>query len=471
MHLIPELRKSLIPSLGLTKFKQLRRFIHLKANTLSLRTHWGYGFGDLGQNLVFQSIAIFLLPYFTDVMGLSPALAGLIFLIARPFDGITDPLMGYLAQRHRSPWGTYRPFLLYAAIPAALCFFALFSAPELSGNWAFAYALGLYLLFSICFTAFNIPYAALTAVMTEDYHERGKLTGFRMSFALIGAIIAGYVTPSLLGLEGGYQIMAGLYSGILIFSLLVAFFSVRERQVTTASPQYTLRDTLMMLRQNPPFWLVTLCFASCFASALAFSGMIQYYFTYYIKDISEMGIALLCFSGATAVSIPFWTWISTIWSKKVALMIGLGISILAYILLFGLAPDQKIFLFLLLILHGIGNGAAAFASWAMPADTIEYGEWRTGVRATGMTFGVYGVFLKVGMAIGSSLVGLGLSYAGYVALAEQSPQTLVGIRALLTLLPAFFLLIALISMARYRLSPQKHKEIREALKQRKVETT
>lgn len=435
----------------------------MKANILPLRTHWGYGFGDLGQNLVFQSIAIFLLPYFTDVMGLSPALAGVIFLIARPFDGITDPLMGYLAQRHRSRWGTYRPFLLYAAIPGALCFIALFSAPSLSPNGAFIYALGMYLLFSIFFTAFNIPYAALTAVMTEDYHERGKLTGFRMTFALIGGIIAGYASPYLLNLPTGYQGMAAIYSGVLIFCLLVAFFSVRERPVTSATIQYSLRDTIQMLKLNRPFWLVTLTFACCFASALAFAGMIQYYFTYYVRDATGMGVALLFFSGATAISIPFWTWLSTKYSKRITLMIGLCISILAYVLLFGLGADQEEVLLALLALHGVGNGAAAFASWAMPADTIEYGEWRTGVRAAGMTFGIYGVFLKLGMAIGSSLIGLGLSYVGYVALAEQSPETLTGIRVLMTLLPALFLLIALITMATYQLSPQKHAEIRAKL--------
>ncbi|MEL7530699.1 MAG: MFS transporter [Bacteroidota bacterium] len=439
----------------------------MKNNTLPFRTHLGYGFGDLGQNLVFQSIAIFLLPYFTDVMGLSPALAGLIFLIARPFDGITDPLMGYWAQRHQSRWGTFRPFLLYAAIPGALCFVALFSAPTLEGNWTFVYALGMYLLFSIFFTAFNIPYAALTAVMTEDYNERGKLTGFRMTFALIGGIIAGYVTPELLGISG-YQGMAGIYAGILVFCLLVAFFSVRERPHTAKAQQTSLAETFKMLKGNRPFWIVTLTFSSCFASALSFSGMVQYYFTYYVGDTAIMGLGLLCFSGATAIAIPFWTWLSTQTSKKTALIIGLCVSIVAYIGLFSLGAEQANLLLVLLGLHGIGNGAAAFASWAMPADTIEYGEWKSGVRAEGMTFGVYGVFLKIGMAIGSSLIGLGLSWVGYVALANQSPETLLGIRALMTLLPAFFLLIALGSMWTYQLSPQKHAKIRAELNQKEA---
>lgn len=426
----------------------------------------GYGFGDLGQNLVFQTIAIFLLPYFTDVIGLSPALAGLIFLIARPFDGITDPLMGYLAQKNRSPWGKFRPFLLYAALPGALCFVALFNAPVLAGNWAFAYALGMYLVFSIFFTAFNIPYAALTAVMTEDYNERGKLTGFRMTFALIGGIIAGYLTPELLGISG-YKGMAGIYGGILVFCLLVAFFSVRERSDTTESAQTSVKDTLQMLRTNRPFWVITLSFSCCFASALSFSGMVQYYFSYYIGDTNLMGLGLLCFSGATALSIPFWTWLSSETSKKTTLILGICVSFLAYVSIFFLGPQQANLLLILLGLHGIGNGALAFASWAMPADSIEYGEWKSGIRAEGMTFGVYGVFLKIGMAIGSSLIGLGLSGVGYVALAEQSPETLLGIRALMTLLPACFLLIALGSILTYRLSPERHALIRAELKQKR----
>lgn len=438
----------------------------MKANNLPLRTHLGYGFGDLGQNLVFQSIAIFLLPYFTEVMGLSPALAGLIFLIARPFDGLTDPLMGYLAQRHRSRWGRFRPFLLYSALPGAICFYALFSAPTLSGNWAFLYALGMYLLFSLFFTAFNIPYGALTAVMTNDYHERGKLTGFRMTFALLGAIIAGYVSPTLLGIEGGYQLMAGLYAGILVMCLLVAFFSVRERSIESAQPQASLKESLKMLRNNRPFILVTTTFACCFASALAFSGMVQYYFTYYRHDQAGMSLALLCFSGGTAASIPFWAWLARQIGKRSVLITGLLISTLAYGLMFFLSAEERLLLWVILGLHGLGNGAIAFASWAMPADTIEYGEWQSGIRAEGITYGVYGVFLKIGMAIGSSLIGLGLSYVGYVAHAEQSAEILWGIRALMTLLPAFFLLLALLCMSLYRLSPSRHQEIRRELAER-----
>lgn len=435
---------------------------------LSLRTHWGYGFGDFGQNLVFQTLAIFLLPFYTEELGLSPALAGLIFLIARPIDGVTDPIMGYLAQRYRSRWGSFRPFLMYGALPVALAFGLLFWKPELGETGRFWFAFGTYLLFGLCFTAINIPYGALTAVMTRDYHERGRLTGFRMSFALLGGIVAGYVTPKVLESAGAYGAMAVLYGGILIVSLLVSFFSVRELRTNpqNTSSEASLRDTFRMLRRNGPFWQLTLSFGCCFAALMAFAGTIDFYFSHYVGDKSGMATALLFFTVSTAVSVPGWTWLSRRVGKRNTFLLGVSLSVLAFLLAYTLAPTSRYALFACFALHGLGNGAAALTSWAMPADTIEYGEWKSGVRTTGMTYGIYGVGIKLGMGIGASLLGFALSHVGYVANQVQTPEAVAGIRALQTLLPAALLTIALAAMWFYPLSEQRHVEIKAALEER-----
>lgn len=435
-------------------------------NRLSPPTLWGYGIGDFGQNLVFQTLAIFLLPFYTEVLGLSPALAGLIFLIARPIDGVTDPIMGFLAQRYRSRWGSFRPFLLYGALPVGLAFGLLFYEPDLGPTGKFVYAFGTYLLFGLCFTAVNIPYGALTAVLTPDYHERSKLTGYRMSFALLGGILAGYGTPAILNRLDTHLGMAALYAFILVAGLLLTFLTVKEEIPKLAPPKESLRLTFRMLRENRPFWQLAVSFGCCFAALMVFSGTAVYYFAHFVGENGSLGTALLCFTVATAVSLPLWTLAVKRIGKRKSFLLGIGLSILAFLLTYTLSPSNLLPLYLLFALHGIGNGAAALTSWAMPADTIEYGQWQSGIHATGMTYGIYGVMIKLGMGIGASLVGLALSWVGYEANQTQTAEAVQGIRALQTLLPAAFLLLAWITMWFYTLTQKRHEEIRRELLER-----
>ncbi|MEO1452103.1 MAG: MFS transporter, partial [Bacteroidota bacterium] len=193
---------------------------------LSLRARIAYGLGDFGQNILFQVAGIYLLSYYTDVLGISAAWAGTLFLLARIWDGINDPLMGWYAQRTRSRLGIYRPWIFWMALPLCLSFVALFWVPVSAGiHWWIGIA---YILFGMCFTAVNIPYGSLTAALTRDYTERGSLTGYRMTLGMTGGVLASFAfLPAIDWLGGGisgYTRMALVLATILLVCLGITFW-------------------------------------------------------------------------------------------------------------------------------------------------------------------------------------------------------------------------------------------------------
>lgn len=434
---------------------------------LSPKTHLGYGIADFGQNLLFQIVSIFLLKFYTDTALLSAAFAGNLFLFSRIWDGLNDPIMGYLAQRTRSRWGTYRPWLLWMAIPVGLSFVALFYMPDFSLQGKQWYAIGTYLLFTMAFTALNIPYGTLTAVLTSDSVERGKLTGYRMTFAMVGAILAGYaflpLTELSTDLQTGYLWAAGIFALILISTLLIGFFSIKEEVVIHRFTQPNLREGWRALLQNRPFWMLCITFGSCFAAYAVFMSILPYFGQYFLGDPSLTPTLLLAVMGMTAVSIPGWTWLSKRWGKRSIFLMGSACYLLAMGAIFFLTSDPSMVVYACMILYGIGNGAVVLTSWAMIADTVEYGEWKTGLRLESMLYGVYGFFIKLGIGIGIWLAGQGLEMGGYIANVDQSSDTLRSIQLLLSAVPCLWIVIACLAMWTYHIDTELHLRIRKEL--------
>ncbi|MEO0472641.1 MAG: MFS transporter [Bacteroidota bacterium] len=438
---------------------------------LPLRTHFAYGIGDFGQNMVFQIVTIFLLPFYTDIMLLAPVAAGNIFLIARFWDAINDPLMGLLAQRTRTRWGTYRPYLLFAGIPTAIALVLLFVKPFDDPDQNFWYAFFTYLIFGMAFTALNIPYGTLSAVITDSYHERIRLNGFRMTFALAGGLAIGLFAQRVIGLsenvEQGHIWMAMAVGGILLTGLLITFFGIKEpirEQLSHRGESFT--NLLKVLRRNRPFWLMTATFGCCFIALAIFSSMILFYFEH-VQGAKDMGgTAIFWYMGGNVVSVPIWSWLAGRLGKKGVFLLGASLSIVGFFCLYFVPSGEAGWAVACLSLHGLGNGAAAFSSWAMPADTVDYGEYKTGVRAEGVSYGVYGFFLKLGIGVGLWMSGVGLEMSGYVANAVQSVESIEGIRLLISLAPMCFIALAMFCMLFYTISAKRHTEIQVALEEK-----
>ncbi len=210
---------------------------------LTMGTRLGFGVGDFGANLVFQSTLIFLIFYFTDVFGIAAPIAGTIFLVAKAWDAVSDPVVGYLSDRTRTRWGKKRPYLLFGAIPLGIFFVLLFASPPMAPAFKPYYGMIMFLLVCTFYAVVNVPYGALAASMTLDSHERSKLSGFRTFFALMGAlVVAGGMMP-LVGLFPnqtiGFRMAAAIFGVIAVAVTYVTFFSVREVVEESDTGHYT----------------------------------------------------------------------------------------------------------------------------------------------------------------------------------------------------------------------------------------
>lgn len=436
------------------------------ATRLPQKTYLGYGLGDFGQNILFQ--ASFYLPiFYTETIGIDAAWLGGLLLLARIWDGINDPIMGYLAQQNESRWGTYRPFLLWAALPLALSMFLLFYVPESFEENKYLYIVGSYLFFGMAFTAFNVPYGTLTATMTQDYHERGKLTGYRMTFAMLGGIVGATLILPTVNWFGGdreaYAYMGAFFGIIILCTSLGSFFSVKETHQLIQTKGQGFKESLQNLRNNRPFWLLCTCFAACFAAYAVFASSIPYYCQYVLGDKDAASWVFLAVTGITAAMVPLWAALSPKLGKRSIFLYGAAFYILAYLGFYLLPSLPAYFIYFVLAIHGIGNGAAVYTSWAILPDTIEYGQWKSGIRVEGMSYGIFGFFFKLGLGLGGALALNLLSFSGYVEQQAQSPEVEQMLTFLVSLVPMLLIALAALALWFYPITAKLHTQIRERL--------
>lgn len=407
---------------------------------LPLRRILGYGVGDFAFNLSFTFCSLFLLYFYTDVLGMPGTTAGLIIMVALVWEGITDPLVGVMANRTHSRWGRYRPYLLLGAVPLALSFVAMMAPVGLSGTALTVYCFATHLLFRTVFTLVNVPYVALSARITNNSIERGKLAAARMLFAMICGILLSALTLPLVksfgGGHHGYFVVSSLYGAILVIILGVCFVSTSEDSSDQDSTHPSLREMVSSLRANRPFLLLL---AATVLGAIAFtmSGKaLVYYMKYWVGSEAAVTSGLLTMLLSAAVATLVWLSITQRTSKRTVWIAGACFSVLAFILIFALRPTGGWPLWLLLALTGVGNGAFALTFWSMLPDTVEYGEWQTGSRTEGAIFGFMILSQKIALGVGTGMIGVLLDVIGYRANTAQTPETLDGLVQIYTLGPA-----------------------------------
>lgn len=449
-----------------------------RASQLGTGSYAGYGIGDMGFNLVFQFTQIYLSYVFAKIFGLSGGQAASIFLIARLWDAINDPIMGALAARTRSRWGTYRPYLLLSILPLAGSLCMLFYKPDLSDTGIYIYALVAYILFGMAFTLGNVPYGALTASLTQDYTERSKLTSWRMTSGIIGGIIAVGLARPLAGIfteTTGSKEMGWFYTAVCMavfmsVALLATFVSVQEpiQEAPAKSTSFSFMESWRTLKGNRPFWFLTAAFVCNFIALTLITGSVPFFFEAYMRDtMLEAPVTGLVFITA-AISVPIWAWLARKSSKRTVYQAGLVVYILGLVSVYFLAQKGMTTLYTSFFLVGLGAGASAYAGWAMLPDTVEFGEWKNGSRNEGAVYGIYGFFFKLGIGLGLVLLNLGLDFVGYSA--DQLAQTAAarqGIRTIASIGPMVFLLLSGLLIIFYNLGPKSHAFIVNELAKRK----
>jgi GPH family glycoside/pentoside/hexuronide:cation symporter len=423
----------------------------------------GYGVGDFGANLVFQSILIFLIFYFTDVFGIAASVAGTIFFVSKVWDAVTDPTMGYLSDRTHSRWGQKRPYLLFGAIPLGLCFFLLFASPNVSEGFRPIYALIFFLLVCTFYTVVNIPYGALTASMTVDAHERSKISGVRTFFALMGTLTVAGATLPLVDLFGGgkagFRATGAIFGVMAAILTLVTFFSVRERVTQRDTTHYSLRDIIKVLKNNRPFIILSVGMIMHLTALGVLAAMINYFFKYVMNNADYATFAFLCIFVPAALALPLWVWMSRKVSKKAAFNTGMGLLALALFGIFFVRELNPTVLLPLFIVGGVGLSTNFFSPWAMVPDTVEYGQLQTGLRREGILYGVFFFGQKMASALAGFLAGQGLGLSGFVANEIQTEQALLGIRILTTFVPIALIILGILIISFYPINQAMHTKI------------
>lgn len=442
----------------------------------SQRLGWGqkigYGSGDFAFNLYWQGISLYLFYFYTDVLGLPNAMAGIIYAIGSFWDAGTDPIMGYLADRTRTRWGRYRPYLLFVPIPMAFGYLLLLWHPgDMSITALGIVALIGQLIFRLLFTMASTPYSALMARMTSNSEDRAGMAGARMLFAYLGAFsvvaLAGGLLENADSDREAFMSLA-VISGILATVIFWICFAIcREPPEDDAqAPNLTIKQSFISLRQNTPFLVVFAAVVLMTTGTTVIGKTMIYFFEYQMGDRNGAQIALMAFGLTGLLVIPFWTFVTLKTSKRLVWMVGsffLSLALLAFLV--NPATSQNMVI-LNYIAMSFGAGAFAITFWGMLPDTVEYGEWKTGHRVESMVFGFATFAQKSAVALSALILGVLLDVIGYQAGIVQSEETLSGLRMIIVFVPLAGVVTSVACIYFYPLSPQRHADIVAELQSR-----
>ena len=445
----------------------------MNSETLTNRVRAGYGIGDYAICLYWSGIGLYLLYFYTDVVGISPILAGWIYALGIGWDAITDPFMGYLAERTKTKMGSYRPFIYYGSIPLALSFVLLFWVPPFEGTVLFLFLILVNLIHRSCFTIVSVPYSSLTARITNDSNERTKLTTARMISASFGTLSMSALAFPLIAYFGGANEAFGflwlaIISGLIAIALLsVTVYSVREKvdEIVTSNLPNFLSIT-KTVATNYPFWIVFGCILILGSTGVMFNKNLIYFVKYGLELHEYQGLIRGVRSGASFLSLPFWAYLALKIGKRETWLISMTIAFIGLLLFFYYPIASLNELLILLALIGVGNGAGGVLFWSMLPDTVEYGEWKSGIRTESSLYGFMTFAQKSSIAVAALILGFLLSGIGFEPNQIQSKETISGMKFMMSWIPICGIIISLVLMYFYPISTKFHGELLQRIKER-----
>lgn len=437
-------------------------------STVPLKTKLAYGIADLGICLPLSTVTFFLLYFYTDIIGLSPALAGLAMFLPKIWDAVSDPMMGQISDHTRSRWGRRRPYLLFGSFPYVIAFVLLFTPiASLESTGTFIYLIIIYILFFTGSTVVGVPFNALLPEISLNPHERTKLQAYRQPFAVIGWIAGSALVLPLVGMLSGGQTgfvrMAVIFGFFTVLAFTTTFLGVRERPDFIHSKTLSIFSSLRETFKNKLFLIFTAVYVCSSMGYTLLSTSIIYYAKYWLGSeaffTTMMGLVL----GFVLVSIPIWVFLSGKIGKKETFIIGLLVFIIAMGLIPFHPPRITPFIYVIMVIAGFGSGAYFIFPYAIMPEIIDVDELSTGTRREGMYFGIYFLMLKVAIAAAPAIVGVSLNYFGFVPNIVQTETALNGIRMISGFAPLGFLAIALVILFFFPLGKAKSDEVSRAI--------
>jgi GPH family glycoside/pentoside/hexuronide:cation symporter len=440
---------------------------------LSVKEKAGYALGDAASNFFFQFFGIFLIYYYTDIVGLPAAAVGTMMLVTRMFDAVTDPLMGALADRTRSRWGRFRPWLLWICVPYAVLGVAMFLCPDWGSTAKLVYAYITYSAMMLAYTAINVPYSALLGVISNSSEERTKISSYRFVAAFGAGLLISYFAIPLKNAIGRGDDRLGFLGAMTVFSILsiicflITFKTTRERIQPVEETRNSVWNDLKLLLRCPPWVLLFLVSLFNLISFCVRSGSQLYYFKYVTGSESASRGFMTAGMLAAMIGIALAPRITSRIGKRTAMIVLSAISALINASFFFLPPDNYPLLVGMNVLGALIGGPTGAIIWSMYADTADFIDWQHNRRITGLVYAGVLFAIKMGVAIGGALIGWVLALFNFVPNIAPSSEALFGIRFTFSIFPSLFSLISVGFMCAYRLTDCKVLEIEESLKQRK----
>jgi len=486
-----------------------------ESNRLSVTEKIGYSLGDLSANLIFQTLMTFLAFFYTDVYKIPPATAATIIFIGGQVGAFFTPVMGMIADRTNTRWGKFRPWILWTAIPFGVIAVLAFSTPDFSPSGKVAYAFCTYILLVFIYSANNLPYSALSGVLTGSMAERNSLSSYRFVAVMVAQfLIQVMLLPLVLIFGGGDKTVGfmntmGMFSVMGVVFFLITFITTRERIVPKPEQSSSIAQDLGDLFKNKP-WIVMLVLTTLVFVTLALKGgMYIFYFQNYLDDaalaqflvdtgfnafINGLNGSLVAiglsgfqwpedaptsaFSLFNAAGIIFGI-IGIMFSKPLADRFGkrdvfrgaLFVSTLFLLAFYFFSPETVGLVFGAQILHGFSYGITIPLLWAMIADVADFSEWKNNRRATAIIFSAMIFGLKFGLSVGGSLGATILALYGYdPELATQAPAAINGIKLAVSVYASVPFLVGIAALFLYEIGKDLELRIETDLGERRKTT-
>ncbi|EKS4344348.1 MFS transporter [Clostridium botulinum] len=435
----------------------------------------GYGLGDFACNLVWNSLSMFILYFYTDVMGMRAAIISTLMLVVRIIAGFMDIASGIVVDKTKTKYGKARPWILWMAIPFGISTILLFSIPNIGENGKLAYVVITYVLLNAIYTAINIPYGVLNSLMTQDQNERSEINIYRMFCSTAGSLCVSVLVLPLVSLFGGEQsawiITFAIFGIVATFMFFLTFKTTKERVTAVneeKSQNISFKDGMRALIQNKYWIIIVLLLVVLFMNMGIMGGSMIYYAQYILNDKKLVaGLSI-------AQNIPTLIVMLTIamplikkYGKRNTAILGSIIFILGS--LFALIDLTSVkLIYISIIVKGTGTALISATIFALLADTIEYGEWKTNVRTEGLVYSAGNFGLKIGIGLGTAIVGWLLAFSNYNGSSKVQTDTAINaINILFIWLPMILSGVQIILLKFYKLD-KIYPNIISDLKKRKI---
>jgi len=422
--------------------------------------------------LVFTGMTSYLALFYTDAVGISASVAGLIILLARVLDGIFDAAVGAVSERTRSRWGRFRPWIMFGALPLGVLAVLTFTAP-FPGDTAAAvvWAALTYGICGLLYSVVNVPYAALSGVMAETPADRVSMNSLRFALGSIGLVATSVVTLPLVGAFGGasengisvqgFTVTAAVFAGIGVILFLVTYRTSRETVKPVRKDKVPFKETVRAIFTNGPLFIVALLTILGGVAFYSRLGVIVYYYIYGSHAVALVPLLIPLSPVSALIGALAFTRFARKIGKRNLFIVGMVVQVLALSALFFVDPTNLPAVIILTIVHGL-SGFTIPLTYSMVADAADYGEYKTGVRADGISFAVVSIAQKLAFAVaGASVLLIGIF--GYQPNVEQTPQALQGINLVVNLFPAIVGVVAILVALAYRITDTQAAQIRTDL--------